>query len=142
MEESMEEPLKILSDSVKECGKSITFTMDEVDDLKIRFENMETWYRTKLYEMQGQIEYCLNKLDKLDSVELNLKLANLKIKELEHVSNSNSRSNSRSNSNTSNSNLTNINTNINTDINTNINTSDYQRTSTVFLPMERQITEL
>ena len=118
----MEEPFKILSDSVKECGKSITFTMDEVDDLKIRFENMETWYRTKLYELQGQLTYCFEKLDKLDSLELNLKLANLKIKELEH--------NSNSNSHTSNSNLTNI------------NTSDYQRTSTVFQSIERQITEL
>lgn len=122
----MEESLKILSNSLKECGKSITFTMDEVDDLKKGFEDMETWYRTKIYELQGQIEYCLNKIEKLDNVELNLKLANLKIKELEHKSNSNSY--------TSNSDLNN--TNINT------NTSDYQRTSTVFRSIERQITEL
>ena len=124
----MEESLKILSNSLKECGKSITFTMDEVDDLKKGFEDMETWYRTKIYEMQGQIEYCLSKLEKLDNMELNLKLANLKIKELEHKSSSRSNSLSNSNSYTSNSNLT--------------NTSDYQRTSTVFQSIERQITEL
>ena len=88
----MENPLKILSDSIKQCNKTITFTMDEVDDIKIRFENMDTWYRTKIYEMQSQLTYCLGKLDKFDileSFEYKLELLELKVKELERSNSDN-----------------------------------------------------
>ena len=89
--------LNNLTERIKSCDNKANYLLTEVEEMKIKNENIDRWYRSRIYEMQMQLTKHVELIKKLED-----KVENL---ENNSVNNNNVENNNVNNNNVNNNNV-------------------------------------